>query len=83
MPQDLCTLGIALKIWNRLDPDDAKSDATQSYLNAYELLEAADPGAKQAFAAVVGLHGEDPLAMFHLQRALAGECSAHIAFSEK
>ena len=37
--------------------------------------------AAQAFAAVVGSYGEDPLATFHLKRLLAGEKGVDIVLS--
>ena len=72
-----------LKVFEPLSAERSREPATESYREAYELLEAADPKASQAFAAVVGTHGEDPLAMFHLKRLLAGERDAQIAMSEK
>jgi len=47
------------------------------------LLEADDPKARQAFAALVGQYDEDPLTMFHLGRLLAGETGAEIELTEK
>ena len=41
-------------------------------------LEAGDPAASQAFAAIVGQDGEDPLATFHLKRLLSGESGVRI-----
>ena len=61
----------------------AKSSATIAYMSAYELLSKGDSGASQAFAAVVGEYGDDPLATFHLQRLLAGETGVEIVLSEK
>ena len=72
-----------LKVYEPLGHVQATARSTQSYREAYELLEASDPKASQAFAAVVGEYGEDPLSIFHLKRLLTGECNARIAFSEK
>jgi len=48
---------------------DAKA---QSYLTAFALLEANDPGALAAFATHVGNWADDQLAGFHLKRLLNG-----------
>ena len=63
--------------------EQAESPATEAYLQAYAKLEANDPGASQAFAAVVGQYGEDPLATFHLKRLLAGEKGDVTTFEKK
>jgi hypothetical protein len=39
--------------------------------------------ANQAFAAVVGQYGDDPLSTFHLKRTLAGESGVCITLSAK
>jgi class 3 adenylate cyclase len=62
-----------LKAFEPLTDEQAASPAIEAYRQAYAKLEANDPGASQAFAAVVGQYGEDPLATFHLKRLLAGE----------
>lgn len=50
---------------------------TKACIVAYETLVAGDAaGARQAFAAYVGKYGDDPLALFRLQRLLAGENTA-------
>ena len=72
-----------LKVFEPLASEQATTQSTRSYREAYKLLEASDAKASQAFAALVGNYGEDPLSMFHLKRLLAGERSARIAFSEK
>ncbi len=56
--------------------DDA---ATQAYLNAFAKLEAEDPLATPAFAALLGLHSGDHLVGFHLRRLLNGATGAKIA----
>jgi adenylate cyclase len=45
---------------------------TAVYREAFCKLEAGDPGAMPAFAALVGLKADDPLASFHLKRLLNG-----------
>ena len=42
------------------------------YCDAFAKLEAGDATAMPAFAALVGLHADDPLAGFHLRRLLNG-----------
>jgi len=63
----------ALKVYEPLDDERAASPAVAAYRAAFAKLEAKDPGASQAFAAIVGQFGDDPLATFHLKRLLAGE----------
>jgi len=46
--------------------------AITQYLQAFAKLEAGDASAMPAFAALVGLHADDPLAGFHLKRLLNG-----------
>ena len=43
--------------------------AAAQYAEAFAKLEAGDTAAMPAFAALVGLHADDPLAGFHLQAA--------------
>ena len=45
---------------------------TVQYLQAFAKLQAGDASAMPAFAALVGLHADDPLAGFHLKRLLNG-----------
>ena len=66
-----------------ISEDAARSDATKTYLAAFELLAAEDPKAKQSFAAVVGTYEDDPLANYHLQRLLAGESGVRIVLPGK
>ncbi|MDX1431137.1 MAG: adenylate/guanylate cyclase domain-containing protein [Gammaproteobacteria bacterium] len=72
-----------LEVLEPLTEEQADSAAMQDYNQAYELLAHDDPTAKKSFAAVVGQHGDDPLATFHLKRLLAGETGVDIAFAEK
>jgi hypothetical protein len=48
------------------------SPATSQYSEAFAKLEAGDPAAMPAFAALVGAHADDALAGFHLKRLLNG-----------
>jgi adenylate cyclase len=72
-----------LKLFEPVDQDGPDAPRMPDYQSAYELMEAGDAGASQAFAAYVGKHGEDPLAMFHLKRLLAGERGVEVVLTEK
>ncbi len=52
--------------------------ATRAYLDAFAKLEAEDPQAMPAFAALLGLHSDDHLVGFHLRRLLNGALGATI-----
>jgi adenylate cyclase len=55
-----------------------------AYVAAYEKLVSGDAaGARQALASLVGQYGDDPLAIFHLQRLLAGKSGIRIDLAEK
>jgi class 3 adenylate cyclase len=51
---------------------ESAAPAMVQYLQAFAKLEAGDASAMPAFAALVGLHADDPLAGFHLKRLLNG-----------
>jgi adenylate cyclase len=53
--------------------------ATKAYLDAFAKLEAEDPMATPAFAALLGLHADDHLVSFHLRRLLNGGTGAVVA----
>lgn len=55
-------------------PDSFEAD----YKAAFRLLEADDPNARQAFAALVSQNPDDALTLFHLGRLLAGDESDEI-----
>ena len=63
--------------------EQAGAAATAGYNAAFALLEAGDPKARQAFAALVGQYDEDPLTMFHLGRLLSGATGVEIELTEK
>jgi adenylate cyclase len=73
----------SLRCYEPLNDDQASSPATAGYNAAFALLEAGDPRARQAFAALVGQYDEDPLTMFHLGRLLSGETGVEIELTEK
>jgi adenylate cyclase len=51
---------------------------TQAYLEAFAKLEAEDPGATPAFAALLGERSDDGLVSFHLKRLLNGATGARV-----
>ena len=73
----------AIQVYEPLTAEQADSPATQAYREAFARLEAGNPTAKQTFAAVVAQYGEDPLAIFHLKRLLAGKHSTRIVLPGK
>ena len=73
----------AVRCYEPLAEDQAALPQTQGYAEAFKLLEAKDPKARQAFAALVGQYDEDPLTMFHLGRLLAGQTGDEIELTEK
>jgi len=72
-----------LAIFEPIDRDHNSASRINDYLAAYTLMQERDPGANQAFAAYVGKHGEDPLAMFHLKRLLEGESGDNVVLPGK
>jgi class 3 adenylate cyclase len=61
-----------LRAYEPLPAEIFKAPAMVQYSEAFAKLEAGDTSAMPAFAALVGLHAEDPLAGFHLKRLLNG-----------
>jgi adenylate cyclase len=61
-----------ISVYEPLSQLQAESAQIAAYRQAHALLEAGDPGARQAFAGLLATAPDDPLALFHLQRALAG-----------
>jgi class 3 adenylate cyclase len=61
-----------LRTYEPLRDEAFSSPATAQYAEAFAKLEAGDAGAMPAFAALVGMHADDPLAGFHLKRLLNG-----------
>ncbi|HSF95647.1 MAG TPA: adenylate/guanylate cyclase domain-containing protein [Thermohalobaculum sp.] len=74
---------VGLRAWEPLTEAQAAEPATEGYNSAFALLDAGDPKARQAFAALVGQYDEDPLTMFHLGRLLSGQTGADIAIDGK
>jgi adenylate cyclase len=67
-----------LRAYEPLCAEDAGSPAAKAYGDAFAKLEARDPAAVAAFAALVGLNPTDPLAQYHLKRLLNGAVGTEI-----
>jgi class 3 adenylate cyclase len=61
-----------LRTYEPLCEEAFAAPATAQYAEAFAKLESGDAAAMPAFAALVGIHAEDPLAGFHLRRLLNG-----------
>lgn len=61
-----------LRAYEPLPAAAFSAEATARYTEAFAKLEAGDVAAIPAFAALVGLHPDDPLTGFHLRRLLNG-----------
>src|SRR3954452_12651115 len=67
-----------LRAYEPLGPELFTAAGMRQYSEAFAKLEAGDVGAMPAFAALVGLHADDPLAGFHLKRLLNGAKSVRM-----
>jgi len=67
-----------LRAFEPLSPDEYEAPTTRAYLDAFRKLEAGDPSALPAFAALLGLCGGDQLVSFHLKRLLNGATGVRI-----
>ena len=70
--------GEALRAYEPLGDEAHLSPATSAYRDAFAKLEAGDPAAMPAFAALVGQGPADALASFHLKRLLNGKTGVRI-----
>lgn len=61
-----------LRTYEPLSEQAFAAPETAQYAQAFAKLEAGDPAAMPAFAALVGAHADDALAGFHLKRLLNG-----------
>jgi adenylate cyclase len=77
---DLILRGVSepLRAYEPLSAADRDDGAAAAYLEAFAKLEARDPSALGAFAALVGARAADPLAQYHLKRLLNGAVGARI-----
>ena len=71
----------AIRCFEPLSGDRSADPSVAQYRDAFTLLEANDPKAKQAFAALMGQNASDPLATYHLGRLLNGEEGCEIRLS--
>jgi adenylate cyclase len=63
--------------------DDADGPALEAYLEAYRMMQAENPGALDAFAALVEASPHDVLAALHLRRLQAGETGSLMVLAGK
>src|SRR5271154_4809919 len=68
-----------LRAFEPLTAEAYAEPATAQYLAAFAKLEAGDPGAAGAFAALMGLRPDDRLVNFHLKRLLNGDTGTLVA----
>jgi adenylate cyclase len=67
-----------LRAFEPLTPEEYDAPAARAYLDAFARLEAGDPSAMPAFAALLGVRGDDQLVSFHLKRLLNGATGVRI-----
>ena len=67
-----------MRVFEPLRPEERKSRHALAYADAFAKLEARDPGALAAFAALVGESPADALAQYHLRRLLNGGTGTRI-----
>jgi len=67
-----------LRAFEPLSAEAFADPATQTYLDAFAKLDAGDPAAMPAFAALLGQKSNDGLVGFHLKRLLNGAVGARI-----
>jgi adenylate cyclase len=69
----------ALRAFEPLTAAAYHDPATSQYVEAFATLEAGEPAAAGAFAALMGRRPDDPLVNFHLKRLLNGESGTLVA----
>ncbi|MCC8940768.1 Adenylate cyclase 1 [Bradyrhizobium ivorense] len=67
-----------LRAHEPLSPAAFDGAAAAQYASAFAKLESGDIAAMPAFAALVGIHADDPLASYHLRRLLNGAKGARV-----
>jgi adenylate cyclase len=67
-----------LRAFEPLSAEVYEAQATRAYLDAFRKLEAGDQSALPAFAALLGLRGDDQLVSFHLKRLLNGATGVRV-----
>lgn len=73
----------AVRCFEPLTAGKSDSAAIAGYRRAFCLLESDDPGARQAFAALVGQDADDALTLYHLGRLLDGKSGVEIDLPEQ
>jgi adenylate cyclase len=68
-----------LRAFEPMSAEAFADPATRAYLDAFAKLEAGDPAAMPAFAALLGRNSDDGLVGFHLKRLLNGATGTRIA----
>lgn len=72
-----------IDIHSPVSPQEAETDLFRDYCQAYALLEAQDPGARQAFLALGETFPDDSLVRLHARRVADGELTAVMKLTEK
>jgi adenylate cyclase len=67
-----------MRVFEPLTPEESASRHTAAYVGSFMKLEAGDPGAIAAFAALIGERPADALAQYHLKRLLNGGVGTRI-----
>jgi adenylate cyclase len=67
-----------MRAYEPLSAEAFDDPATRAYLDAFAKLEADDPAAMPAFAALLGLRSDDLLVGFHLRRLLSGATGVQV-----
>src|SRR5271166_485283 len=67
-----------MRVFEPLTPEESAGTHTKAYIAAFARLEAGDPGALAAFAALIGERPGDALAQYHLKRLLNGGAGTRI-----
>ena len=67
-----------MRVFEPLTPEESASAHTKAYVAAFAKLEARDPSALAAFAALIGERPGDALAQYHLKRLLNGGVGTRI-----
>ena len=67
-----------MRVFEPMRPEERKNRHVLAYADAFSKLEARDPGALAAFAALVGESPADALAQYHLRRLLNGGSGTRI-----
>ncbi len=72
-----------IEVFEPLSREVMASDRVTAYLDAFERMKRKDPGAADAFSALLHRHPEDGLAAFHLKRLRKGESGVTVVMADK